>query len=65
MAIADSSLLEHLEPIAKLSAGHRKELAALCKAAEAMYFIKGDLGLRYSDGRKARLRGGTEVTKPH
>ncbi|MDI1297709.1 cyclic nucleotide-binding domain-containing protein [Methylotenera sp.] len=80
MAIADSSLLEHLEPIARLSAGRRKELAALCfiekvnqdidpmrmnmaKAAQAMYLIKGDLGLRYDDGRKARLRGGTEVTK--
>ena len=80
MAIADSSLLEHLEPIARLSAGRRKELAALCfiervnqdidpmrmnmaKAAQAMYLIKGDLGLRYEDGRKARLRGGTEVTK--
>ncbi|ADI29005.1 cyclic nucleotide-binding domain-containing protein [Methylotenera versatilis] len=80
MAIADSSLLEHLEPIARLSAGRRKELAALCfiekvnqdidpmrmnmaKAAQAMYLIKGDLGLRYDDGRKVRLRGGTEVTK--
>jgi len=80
MAIADPSLLEHLEPIARLSAGRRKELAALCfiekvnqdidpmrmnmaKAAQAMYLIKGDLGLRYDDGRKVRLRGGTEVTK--
>ena len=80
MAIADSSLLEHLEPIARLSVGRRKELVALCfiekvnqdidpmrmnmaKAAQAMYLIKGDLGLRYEDGRKARLRGGTEVTK--
>lgn len=80
MAIADSSLLEHLEPIARLSAGRKKELAALCfiekvnqdidpmrmnmaKAAQAMYLIKGDLGLRYEDGRKVTLRGGTEVTK--
>jgi len=80
MAIADSSLLDHLEPIARLSEGRRKELAALCfietvnqdidpmrmnmtKAAQAMYLIKGDLGLRYDDGRKVRLRGGTEVTK--
>jgi len=80
MAIADSSLLDHLEPIARLSAGRRKELAALCfiekvnqdidpirmniaKAAQAMYLIKGDLGLSYEDGRKARLRGGTEITK--
>ncbi|MES1986438.1 MAG: cyclic nucleotide-binding domain-containing protein [Pseudomonadota bacterium] len=80
MAIADSSLLGHLEPIARLSEGRRKELAALCfietvnqdidpmrmnmtKAAQAIYLIKGDLGLRYDDGRKVRLRGGTEVTK--
>lgn len=80
MAIADSSLLDHLEPIARLSVGRRNELAALCfieqvnqdidpmrmnmaKAAQAMYLIKGDLGVRYDDGRKVRLRGGTEVTK--
>ena len=80
MAIADSSLLDHLEPIARLSLGRRNELAALCfiekvnqdidpmrmnmaKAAQAMYLIKGDLGMRYDDGRKVRLRGGTEVTK--
>ncbi|NOU24293.1 MAG: cyclic nucleotide-binding domain-containing protein, partial [Methylotenera sp.] len=30
MAIADQSILDHLEPIAKLSAGRKKELAALC-----------------------------------
>lgn len=30
MAITDPSLLEHLEPIARLSAGRKKELAALC-----------------------------------
>ncbi len=80
MAIADPSLLEHLEPIARLSAGRKKELAALCfiekvnqdidpmrmnvaKAAQALYLIKGDLGLRYDDGTKARLRGGTEATR--
>lgn len=80
MAISDPSLLEHLEPIASLSAGRKKELAALCfiekvnqnidpmrmnvaKAAQALYLIKGDLGLRYDDDKKARLRGGTEATK--
>jgi rhodanese-related sulfurtransferase len=30
MAIADQSILEHLEPIVRLSAGRKKELAALC-----------------------------------
>jgi len=80
LAIADSSLLEHLEPIARLSAGRKKELAALCfiervnqdidpirmnvsKVAQALYLIKGDLGLRFNDDRKARLRGGTEAAK--
>jgi rhodanese-related sulfurtransferase len=30
MAIADQSILEHLEPIFRLSAGRKKEIAALC-----------------------------------
>ena len=30
MAIADQSILDHLEPIARLSAGRKKELAAIC-----------------------------------
>jgi len=80
MAISDPSLLEHLEPIARLSAGRKKELAALCfiekvnqdidpmrmnvaKGAQALYLIKGDLGMRYVDDRKARLCGGTEAAK--
>lgn len=79
MAIADQ-LLEQLEPIARLSAGRKKELAALCfietvnkninpmrmnvtKAAQALYLIKGDLGLLYNDEKKAILRGGTEAAK--
>ncbi len=80
MAIPDPSLLEHLEPIASLSACRKKELAALCfiekvnkdidpmrmnvsKAAQALYLVKGDLGLRYDNDRKVRLRGRTEATK--
>jgi rhodanese-related sulfurtransferase len=80
VAITDPSLLEHLEPIARLSVGRKKELAALCfiekvnqdidplrmnvaKVAQAIYLIKGDLGLRYVDDRKARLSGGTEAAK--
>lgn len=80
MAISDPSLLEYLEPIARLSAGRKKELAALCfiekvnqdidpmrmnvaKGAQALYLIKGDLGMRYVDDRKAKLCGGTEAAK--
>lgn len=79
MAIADQ-LLEQLEPIARLSLGRKKELAALCfvetvnkdidplrmnvtKAAQALYLIKGDLGLRFNDENKTILRGGTEPAK--
>ena len=79
MAINDL-LLEHLEPISRLSAGRKKELAALCfiekvnqnidpirmnvaKATQALYLIKGDLGLHFIDDKKTRLRGGTEATK--
>lgn len=80
MAISDQSLLEQLEPIARLSAGRKKELAAICfietvnkdidplrmnvtKAAQVLYLIKGDLGLRYDDENKSILRGGTDPAK--
>ncbi|HSI37524.1 MAG TPA: cyclic nucleotide-binding domain-containing protein [Methylotenera sp.] len=80
MAVTDKSLLDQLEPIARLSAGRKKELAELCyvekvnkdidpmrmnisKAAQVMYLIKGDLGLRYDDENKAILRGGTDAAK--
>lgn len=79
MAI-DQLLLEQLEPIARLSVGRKKELAALCfidtvnkdidpmrmnvtKAAQALYLIKGDLGLRDHNENKTILRGGTEAAK--
>ena len=80
MAIADQALLEKLEPIARLSEGRKKELAALCfveavnkdidplrmnvtKAAQSVYLIKGDLGLRFDDENKVILRGGTGPAK--
>ena len=80
MAVTDKSLLDQLEPIARLSAGRKKELAELCyvekvnkdidpmrmnisKAAQVMYLIKGDLGLRYDDESKMILRGGTDAAK--
>lgn len=80
MAVIDQSLFEQLEPIARLSAGRKQELAALCfvekvnkeldplrmnvsKAAQALYLLKGDLGLRFDDDNKAILRGGTDAAK--
>ncbi|OIR04618.1 thiosulfate sulfurtransferase PspE precursor [mine drainage metagenome] len=74
------SLLDQLEPMAKLSASRRRELAALCfveqvnkdidplrmnvnKSAQALYLLKGDLGIRYYDNSKAIVRGGTRLTK--
>jgi len=33
------------------------------KSAQALYLIKGDLGLRFEDGNKRILRGGTEAAK--
>lgn len=80
MAVTDKSLLDQLEPISRLSAGRKQELAELCfvekvnkdidpmrmnitKAAQVMYLLKGDLGLRYHDENKAILRGGTDAAK--
>ena len=33
------------------------------KSAQALYLLKGDLGIRFDDNRKAIVRGGTRVTK--
>ncbi len=33
----------------------------ITKAAQALYLLKGDLGLRFADGTKKILRGGTEA----
>ena len=35
----------------------------ITKAAQALYLIKGDLGLRFEDDKKIVLRGGTDVAK--
>lgn len=35
----------------------------VAKSAQAMYLINGDLGLRYADGDKKILRGGTEAAR--
>jgi len=75
-----ASLFNQLEPMAKLSASRKQELAVLCfiervnkdidplrmnvnKSAQALYLLKGDLGLRYDDNRKAIVRGGTRIAR--
>lgn len=80
MAVTDLSILNQLEPLARLSEGRKKELADLCfvetvnkdidplrmnvsKAAQAMYLLKGDLGMRYENDTKIILRGGTDAAK--
>lgn len=74
------SLFDQLEPMAKLSASRKQELAVLCfieqvdknidplrmnvnKSAQSLYLLKGDLGIRFNDNRKAIVRGGTNITK--
>ena len=80
MAVVDQSILEKLEPIAKLSAGRKRELAEICfiekvsknidplrmnvtKAAQSLYLVKGDLGIRFVNSDKVRLRGGSPAAK--
>lgn len=80
MAVTDLSILNQLEPLARLSEGRKKELADLCfvetvnkdidplrmnvsKAAQAMYLLRGDLGMRYETDNKIILRGGTDAAK--
>ena len=75
-----ASLFDQLEPMDKLSASRKQELALLCfieqvnkdidpfrmnvnQSAQALYLLKGDLGLRFDDGRKAIVRGGTRITR--
>ncbi|MDD2832845.1 MAG: cyclic nucleotide-binding domain-containing protein [Methylotenera sp.] len=80
MALSDQLLLDTLEPTARLSAGRRQELAALCflekvtqnidplrmnvsKSAQAIYLVKGDLGIRFVNQSKVILRGGSPAAK--
>ncbi len=82
MAVTDTTVINQmynqLEPIARLSAGRKQELATLCFVEkinkdvdplrmnmnvdeQALYLLKGDLGVRYEDDSKAVLRGGTDA----
>ena len=75
----DKSILARFEPIARLSPNRLEELAAVCfvdkisedldptrmstNGTQALYLVAGDLGIRYENGNKRILRGGTDAAK--
>lgn len=76
-AISKTTLLR-FEPIARLSPNRLDELAPLCiveqvskdldptrmnASMQALYLLKGDLGIRYENGQKLILRAGTDAAK--
>ena len=76
--VISKSVLLNFEPIARLSPNRLDELAPLCiveqvskdldptrlnGSMQALYLIKGEMGIRYYDGRKEVLRAGTEAAK--
>lgn len=77
--MAGKAILGQLAPISKLSPGRLDELAEVAiveqvskdldptrmseQGMEALYLIKGDLGIRYDNGKKLVLRGGSPAAK--
>ena len=76
-AISQNVLLR-FEPIARLSPSRLDELTPLCiveniskdldptrmnATTQALYLVKGDLGIRYENGNKLILRAGTDAAK--
>lgn len=77
--MAGKEILGNLAPISKLSPGRLDELADVAiiekvskdldptrmseQGMEALYLIKGDLGIRYENGKKLVLRGGSPAAK--
>jgi len=77
--MAGKELLAKLAPIYKLSPGRLAELAEVAvlekvsqnldptrmseHGVEALYLVKGDLGIRYENGKKLILRGGTPAAQ--
>lgn len=74
----DVNTLLRFEPIARLSPNRLEELASLCILeqvskdldptrmnvdTQALYLVKGDLGIRYQNGNKLILRAGTDAAK--
>lgn len=77
-AAVSKTTLIRFEPIAHLSPNRLDELAPLCFAeqvskdldptrmnanTQALYLLKGDLGIRYENGQKLILRAGTAAAK--
>jgi rhodanese-related sulfurtransferase len=77
MAVGKAILIS-FEPIARLSPNRLDELAPLCiveqvskdldptrmnASTQALYLLKGDLGIRYVNGQKLILRAGTDAAK--
>lgn len=77
--MAGKEILSYLAPISKLSPGRLNELADVAiiervsknldptrmseQGMEALYLINGDLGIRYENGKKLILRGGSPAAK--
>ena len=77
--MAGKTLLSTLSPMNKLSSGRLDELVEVAivetvskdldptrmseQGLEALYLIKGDLGIRYENGKKIVLRGDTPAAK--
>ncbi len=77
--LVDKAMLAKFEPIAKLSPNRLNELADVCIVEhvskdldptrmsdvemQAIYLLKGDLGIRYENGNKVILRAGTTAAK--
>jgi rhodanese-related sulfurtransferase len=76
--VIQKNVLIRFEPIARLSSNRLSELAPLCiiehvsknldptrmnVGSPALYLVKGDLGIRYEDGKKLILRAGTAAAK--
>lgn len=77
--LVDNQRLAQLEPIARLSPNRLNELADVCiieqiskdldptrmsdAQTQAIYLLKGDLGIRYENGNKLILRAGTAAAK--
>ncbi len=75
----NKAVLASFEPIARLSPGRLEELSSVCIAefisqnldptrmntlgSQALYLVKGDLGIRYENGNKLILRAGTSAAK--
>ncbi len=73
------SSLKQLEPLARLTPNRLNELASICiveaisqdldpmrmntQFAQSVYLVRGELGIRYVDGSKAKLRAGSDVSR--